>query len=145
MVARRLIGSSTLRKSPLIIIRSWINSSMSKQDSTIAFFMPGLYGGGAEDVILKLAANFSRRSVNIDLVVVKDEGELKDRVPDEVNLVDLGAGRIATSFYSLFRYLRSKRPDILVSVLLPTNAVAILTKSVLKSRVPTIIIEQNTT
>lgn len=88
--------------------------------------MPGLYGGGAEDVVLKLADGFCNRDVRVDLVVVKDEGALRSRVPSCINLVDLNASRIATSFLPLLRYLQSTRPAVLVSALTPTNIIAVL-------------------
>jgi len=99
---------------------------VSESNLKIAFFLPGLYGGGAEDVVIKLASGFSKRGANVDLVVVKQEGALQSQVPSSVAIVDLNAGRIATSLLPLLRYLRSVRPAIFISALTPTNIISIL-------------------
>jgi glycosyltransferase involved in cell wall biosynthesis len=75
---------------------------------------------------MKLADGFSKRGANVDLVVVKQEGALQSQVPSSVALVDLNAGRIATSLLPLLRYLRSARPAIFISALTPINIVSIL-------------------
>lgn len=105
--------------------------------------MPGLYGGGAEDVVLKLADGFCNRDVRVDLVVVKDEGALRSRVPSNVNLVDLDAGRIATSLLPLLRYLQSSCPAVLISALTPTNVIAILASIVAGENLVSVLTEHN--
>ena len=105
--------------------------------------MPGLYGGGAEDVVLKLADGFCNRDVRVDLVVVKEEGALRSRVPARINLVDLDASRIATSFLPLLRYLQSTRPAVLVSALTPTNVIAVLAGIVAGENLAIVLTEHN--
>jgi len=117
---------------------------MPKKPSKIALFIPGLYGGGAEDVVLKLAKGFRERGTEAELVVVANEGELKSRVPDHVRLVDLGTSRIIFSLFPLIRYLREARPDVLFSALTPTNVVALLANWMLGQKISVIISEQNT-
>ena len=56
----------------------------------IAFLLDNLSGGGAERVILNLASGFSAAGYVVDLLVCKMQGELKDRIPSNVNLVQLG-------------------------------------------------------
>jgi glycosyltransferase involved in cell wall biosynthesis len=105
--------------------------------------MPGLYGGGAEDVVLKLADGFGNRDVRVDIVVVKSEGALQSRVPSNVNLVDLEAGRIAKSLLPLMRYLQSSRPAVLVSALTPTNVISILASIVVRKELRVVLTEHN--
>lgn len=105
--------------------------------------MPGLYGGGAEDVILKIAEGFSKRGVSIDLVVVKKEGELQSRVSEGVNLVDLEASRIATSVFPLCRYIRRESPKAIVSALTPTNIISVISNILAGRRLSTILTEHN--
>jgi glycosyltransferase involved in cell wall biosynthesis len=117
---------------------------MSDQCPKVSFFMPGLYGGGAEDVVLKLAGGFSSRDVSVDLVVVKSEGELQVCVPSNVNLVDLDSDRIATSLVPLIRYIRRARPRVLISTLTPTNVISTLANIAAGWSTVNVLTEQNT-
>ncbi|VAW79915.1 Alpha-1,4-N-acetylgalactosamine transferase PglJ [hydrothermal vent metagenome] len=55
----------------------------------IAFLLDNLSGGGAEKVILNLAAGFTRLGHPVDLLVCKAEGVLRNCIPAGVNLVPL--------------------------------------------------------
>lgn len=91
----------------------------------IAFFLPALYGGGAERVMLNLARGFAARGMIVDLVLAKAEGAYLSQVPSSVQLVDLKASRVLTSLPGLVRYLRTEQPNALVSTLSHANIVAL--------------------
>ena len=55
----------------------------------IAFLLDNLSGGGAEKVILNLAAGFARLGYQVDLLVCKAEGVLRNYIPAGVNLIPL--------------------------------------------------------
>jgi glycosyltransferase involved in cell wall biosynthesis len=57
----------------------------------IAFFMSSLAGGGAERVVLGLAAEYVRRGHHVNVVVVTRRGELVAEVPQSVPVIELGA------------------------------------------------------
>jgi glycosyltransferase involved in cell wall biosynthesis len=61
----------------------------SEQPMRIAFLLDNLSGGGAEKVILNLAAGFARRGHPVDLLVCKVEGVLRNYIPAGVKLVPL--------------------------------------------------------
>ncbi len=61
----------------------------SEKPVRIAFMLDNLSGGGAEKVILNLAAGFARRGHPVDLLVCKAEGVLRNYIPAGVNLVPL--------------------------------------------------------
>lgn len=88
-------------------------------------YLPNLVGGGAERVTLNLATGLARQGQRVDLVLASKTGDLLDQVPDSVRVVDLGAKRTITSLPSLLRYLRSERPDGLLSAINHANLVAI--------------------
>jgi glycosyltransferase involved in cell wall biosynthesis len=73
------------------------------QPVRIAFLLDNLSGGGAERVILNLASGFAAAGYVVDLLVCKMKGELSDRIPANVNLVELGAARrwrgVLTAFF----------------------------------------------
>jgi glycosyltransferase involved in cell wall biosynthesis len=63
----------------------------SEQPARIAFLLDNLSGGGAEKVVLNLAAGFARRGHPVDLLVCKVEGVLRNHIPAGVKLVPLKA------------------------------------------------------
>jgi glycosyltransferase involved in cell wall biosynthesis len=83
----------------------------------LAFFLPGLYDGGAERIMLNLAKGIATRGYSIDLVLARAEGPFMDEVPNSVRLIDLKASRVLSSTPALVRYLRQERPIALLSIL----------------------------
>ncbi len=55
----------------------------------LSLFMPSLAGGGVERVMLNLAKAFAARGHRVDMVVCRAKGELRDRIPDGITLVEL--------------------------------------------------------
>lgn len=92
----------------------------------IAFFLPHLGFGGVERVTLDLAAGFAGTGRPVHLVVGRARGELRSGVPADVELVDLGARRVAAAVPRLAAYLRTRRPSALISAKTYANVAAIL-------------------
>ncbi len=97
---------------------------MDTPKGRVAFFLPGLYEGGAERVTLNLAEGFSSRGYPVDLVLARAEGSYMAQIPEAVRLVDLNAPRVLGSVPALVRYLRREKPSALISGLF-TNLVAL--------------------
>ena len=100
----------------------------------IALFVPSLHGGGAERVILDIAAELVNRGVPIHLVLVKAEGHYLDLVPDGVRLIDLNSHRAAASLLKLVAYVRRERPAVLLATLTQANVIALVAKILLWGR-----------
>jgi glycosyltransferase involved in cell wall biosynthesis len=94
----------------------------------VAVFLPSLFGGGAERVMLNLARGIARRGIAADLVLARTTGPYVDQVPAEVRVLDLEAASVSASLPALTRYLRRERPDALLSTLNTANVVAVLAK-----------------
>ena len=109
----------------------------------LAFFLPGLYEGGAERVILNLAKGISSRGYSVDLVLARAEGPYMEQIPDSVRLVDLKAPRVMGSVPALMKYLHDEKPMAMLSALF-SNVIALWAKRL--SNIPTrlIISEHNT-
>ena len=91
----------------------------------LALFMPSLVGGGAERIMLNLAAGFVARGHGVDLVVAKACGEYRDSVPSRVRLIDLGASKPLTAVPALARYLRTIRPAAVLATIVNANLAAL--------------------
>jgi len=91
------------------------------RSTDITLFTGTLEGGGAERLQLTLARYFITEGFNVDLLVCKNVGVLKDEVPKEARLVSLDTSRIMLSLPSYLRYLQAARPKVvLASVKKPT-------------------------
>ena len=118
--------------------------SLDRKRPRIALFLPSLSIGGVERVMLNLAAGFIKREVSVDLVLVKAQGEYVRHVPPGARVVDLQASRVLKSLLPLARYLRTEKPDGLISAKDYANVIAVLAKSL--SRVPTrVVVSVHTT
>lgn len=95
-----------------------------KREEHIGLFVPSLRGGGAERMMVNLANAFVSRGVATDLVLVKNVGSYQDEVSSDVNVIDLDTSRILSALPGLVRYLRSCRPNALLSTLNTTNVIA---------------------
>ncbi len=102
---------------------------MSKNPSRVALFWTRLKGGGAERIMLTLAEEFLDRDIEVDIVLVRKEGELVDDIPSRARVFDLQAPRILASLPGLIRYLRKHCPPVLLSAL-STNCVALWARGV---------------
>lgn len=117
---------------------------LAKKRPRIALFLPSLEIGGVERVMLNLATGFIKWGVAVDLVLAKAQGGYMRRVPTDVRVVDLRASRMLTSLFPLIRYLRTTKPDGLVSAKDYANVIAIWAK--LLARVPTrVVVSVHTT
>lgn len=98
----------------------------------LALFIPTLGGGGAERVFLNLANGFVERGYRVDLVLASAQGSYLSELDSRVQLVDfrlrLGKGRLALSLFPLIRYLRQRKPKVLLSALTEANIIAVLSR-----------------
>ena len=105
----------------------------------LAFFLPSLEGGGAQRVMLNLAAGFCDRGFPADLVLASAEGDYLQSVPPAVRVVDLGAQRVLRALVPLVRYLRHERPRVLIAGLDHANLVAMAASRISRARTRTVI------
>lgn len=91
----------------------------------LALFLPNLAGGGAERVTLNLARGLVELGAEVELVLVNATGELMRDVPAGVKVASLGRERTLTAVPALAAYLRSARPDGLLSAMNHANVAAL--------------------
>lgn len=96
------------------------------EEKKIALFLPSLRGGGAERMMVYLANGFAERGFLVDLILVKAEGPYLSLVSNQVRIFDFKCTRTLTSLPRLVSYLKSEKPDAILSTLDHANAVAII-------------------
>src|SRR5438445_5145738 len=100
----------------------------------LALFLPTLDDGGAERVMLQLAASFAARGHAVDLVLAVPGGPLDSQIPGGLRVVDLGARRSIAALPALARYLSRERPAALLSTLEHANIMAVWAARLARTR-----------
>lgn len=90
----------------------------------IAIVIHDLRGGGAEKMMMRLANAISKHGHSVDLVLLTDGGVNKASLNSNVNLVELNASRTSSAIPKLRKYLKSNRPDQVLSALTHVNVIA---------------------
>lgn len=90
--------------------------------------LPSLEGGGAEQVSVTIANSLADRGHCVDLVLARASGPNRDRVSSQVRIVDLGRAGMAQCIAPLARYLRTERPDSILSVMTHANNATLLAR-----------------
>ncbi len=110
----------------------------------IAFFIPAMYGGGAERVVLNLLEGMTTKNLPLNLVLASAKGPYLDRVPSTVKIIDLKAGRVIKAILPLVGYLRTHRPRVLISHLGHANVIALIANYLSGTNTPVVVVEHNT-
>ncbi|UPV76636.1 glycosyltransferase (plasmid) [Halorussus limi] len=115
----------------------------------LAFFLPNLYGGGAQQVTVTLANELAKRGYQVDLLVAYNEGELWSAVDENVARIDLNTPRIpivgsGAAMPRIQRYLSSNRPTALISAMAYANVSALIASAL--TRMPNrVVVTEHTT
>jgi glycosyltransferase involved in cell wall biosynthesis len=92
---------------------------------TVAFFLPDFSGGGAERMTLNLLKGLRKRGSKVLLVVGRPDGPLKSAFEAEAEVVFLGRSGTFPALAQLVRFLKSRKPDVLISAFGHNNIVAL--------------------
>ncbi|NRB58890.1 MAG: glycosyltransferase [Winogradskyella sp.] len=97
----------------------------SNKKINIVFALPNLLPGGAERVMSFVAQKIDPTKFNTKLVIV---GFSKDASYDikGIDVVFLEKARVSTGAFSLFKFIRKSKPDILISAIGHLNTVTAL-------------------
>ena len=92
----------------------------------LGIFLPNLDGGGAERMMVNLAAGLAEAGVEVDLVLARAKGPYLREVPPAVRVVDLDAPGVAASLPGLVRYVIRHRPDAVITTLVHASVIALV-------------------
>ncbi len=110
----------------------------------VAIFLRGLYGGGAEKVLLTLAQGFVDRGLKVDLVLARAEGPYLEQVHPKVRIVDLQVQWMPSSLPKLVSYLRRVQPLNLLAALHYPCEIALWARQLAGGSTRIIVSEHNT-
>ena len=109
----------------------------------IYFYVPSFAGGGAERIFIRVASHLAEEGRSVCFIVNHDGGPLKGMLSESVKLEILGTHRGPFAIVALARFLRMRRPDVLVSALTRTNIVALLAARLTGQKTRVIACERN--
>lgn len=95
----------------------------------ISLFIPDFEEGGAQKMMINLAgALVQNANIYVDLVVACSNGSFKNLVSKDVNIIQLECSRTFQAIPKLARYIKTVKPDVLVSALYHANVVTLMAK-----------------
>ncbi len=110
---------------------------------SVAIYLHDLAGGGVERQSLIIAEEFRRQGADVTLVLHRLRGQLLDQVPAGLRIVNLNSSRTLFDIPRLARFLRSEKPDILLSNIDLNNVAALLAKAISFSTTKVVICQHN--
>lgn len=110
----------------------------------IVFVLPDFFAGGAQKVMLMLAAGLDRRRFYPEIVVLNATGPWSERVPGDLPVTDLEKVKLRSALPALARALRRSAPDIVVSTMGYLNLGVLSLKPVLARGTRIVVREANT-
>src|SRR5262245_38387169 len=113
----------------------------SENRSRIALFVPTLGGGGAERVMLTLANALAERGFAVDFFLWTDGGPFRSLLSAKVHVAALGSYNPIKLVFGFARFLRTYKPEIVISALFVGNIIAALAKAASRSRTHLILTE----
>lgn len=101
---------------------------MSTELKKIAILLPSLKFGGAERVAINLANALREEGIQIDILLMRREGELVEQAEGRCRVIDLRCGRTYQLPGRLAAYLKASRPDALICSFWKLNLCACLAR-----------------
>ncbi len=90
---------------------------MNAQLQKVVFALPDLAGGGAQSVMLNLAGALDQELFQTELLIAGRDMTFGDRVPEWITVESGGFAQLRNGLPWLVKKIRSRRPDVVVSVM----------------------------
>jgi glycosyltransferase involved in cell wall biosynthesis len=116
---------------------------MSEINPRVAFFLGSFGGGGIERITARLAHNFVKLGVEIDLILNRASSTHLWQMPTETRMIDLKSPNLYLSLPGLVHYLRQERPMALLAADHYLNEIALLAKQIAGVPLRLVVAEHN--
>ena len=93
--------------------------------------------------MLRIAKGMCDRGRNVDLVLVKAQGEFLGEIPYAVRLIDLNSPSVASAIPSMVRYLRKEAPAAILTALTHMNVAVVMARWFARSKARLVLSERN--
>jgi glycosyltransferase involved in cell wall biosynthesis len=120
-----------------------MEAAAGKKRPLVAIYLPDLSGGGAERVSVSLAPVFAESGFSTVLLLDRRQGELLHDISYPVEVDCLDAKRPLAALPRLVRYLKTRRPDVLVSNTEHMNIIAIWARALARVQTKIIVCQHN--
>lgn len=94
--------------------------------SKISIVLPNLRGGGAERLAIYLANYWVNYGIEVEFILMKNEGELLPLLSNKVRVISLNVDRIKSSIWTLRYHLRKTQPDVTWVGMWPLTSAAVI-------------------
>lgn len=108
-------------------------------EKKIAFLIESLSLGGIGRLTLLLSEEFAKEGYQVDLLLMKKQGQYVKQVPSNVRVVDLNAKKLLLSSHLIGSYLKQEKPVVLISASERANIMALLAKKLFRVKSKVII------
>ncbi|MCX7548389.1 glycosyltransferase [Xanthomarina sp. F1114] len=95
---------------------------MKKEKLNIIFIIPSLAAGGAERILSFVAQNLNQDKFNTTLLVTGFEKNTVYKL-DNLNIVYLNKPRVLKAYFSIFKFLKKEKPDVVISSIVHLNMI----------------------
>lgn len=110
----------------------------------IAILLNSLRSGGAERAMVNLANALHARGMPVTLVLISSEGPLRQGIAPKIEMVELRARRAVAALPALVTWLRTTRPQVILSACANSNVVAVLAVRLAGGAIRSVVCEQTT-
>src|SRR5262245_54863231 len=102
--------------------------SRGTHDKKISIVLHDVRGGGAERMMLRIAKGICDRGRDVDLVLVKAQGEFLREIPHAARLIDLNSPSVASAIPAMVRYFRKEAPAAILTALTHMNVAVAMSR-----------------
>ncbi|HEV2382124.1 MAG TPA: glycosyltransferase [Terriglobia bacterium] len=102
--------------------------SLDSEPAKVLLLLPSLGGGGAERVMVTLAARLDRSRFTPHIAVLERKGPYLDSLPADVPLHDLAAQRVRSAILPVIRLVWKLRPAVVLSNISHLNLMLLASK-----------------
>ncbi|MDP2562087.1 glycosyltransferase [Psychrobium sp. 1_MG-2023] len=113
-----------------------------KFEPKVCFFMPSLDGGGAEKVTINIFNELNLRGIDVELVVLNDEGPLKEFIQFKERMKVIPAKSLIWGFFDIAKFFK-KDKYLIFSIMTQPSLLMLLIKVLFLKQSQIVVVEHS--